>query len=195
MNKKGFTLIELLAVLIVIGLVVLIVAPKVNEAINGTKTGAYKSSVNTLLRKIKLEQEGLIIDSETEYTITDGVISPDIEYEGEINGNGYIKIDSEGLTIVKLYDNGTCAYKNKYDDNLTVEKLSQENCDIKITSTNQVIVKKTTLTTNSITVVADFRSNKISKNYTFGIYKGSPKDSSYTWKNEDFEKKSSFFHV
>lgn len=186
MNEKAFTLIEMLAVLIVIGLVVTIIAPKVSETINNTKMGAYESSVNTLLRKIKLSEEGLITDTDTTYTITDGVISPDIEYEGEINGDGYIVIDSDGLTIAKIYNNGTCAYKNKYDDKLKVESLDQTDCDLKITTTNAVVVKKTLVTTTSITVIADFNSNKIAKNYTFGLYKGPSKGEDYEWQDSDF---------
>lgn len=49
MNKKGFTLIELLAVILILGIIALIAIPTVNNIINESKTGAWKSTANNVV--------------------------------------------------------------------------------------------------------------------------------------------------
>lgn len=186
MNKKGFTLIELLAVLIVLGLIAVIVSPIITNALNDAKMSAYKSTIMSIVRKIKMNENSYVTDDDTTYNVLNGVITPNLEYEGELNGNGYITLDSNGLSIIKLYNGNICAYKNKFDEELTVEEMSEEACNLKITLDNTVLTKKTTITTNSIAVISEFKSNETAKSYQFGIYKGTPKETNYVWQEEDF---------
>lgn len=49
MSKKGFTLIELLAVILILGIIALIAIPTVNNIINESKVGAWKSTANNVI--------------------------------------------------------------------------------------------------------------------------------------------------
>lgn len=62
LNNKGFTLIELLAVIVILAIVVAITIPSVLSSINGAKTKAYKTSLNTIAdwleREFQMVQAG-----------------------------------------------------------------------------------------------------------------------------------------
>ena len=47
-SKKGFTLVELLGVLVVLGLISVIIVPKVIDSITTSKEAAYQTQVETI---------------------------------------------------------------------------------------------------------------------------------------------------
>lgn len=53
MKKRGFTLIELLGVIIVLGLLAVITAPKVIDSINDSREKAYNNQINSLISAAK----------------------------------------------------------------------------------------------------------------------------------------------
>ena len=60
MNRKGFTLIELLAIIVVIGIVAVLVAPSIVNSFNKSKEKAY----NILIDNIKIAGENYYIECE-----------------------------------------------------------------------------------------------------------------------------------
>ena len=55
MKKRGFTLVELLAVIVVIGLILVIVVPRVLKNIDEEKKSAFISSAKALIRKVEYD--------------------------------------------------------------------------------------------------------------------------------------------
>ena len=51
MNKKGFTLIELLAVIIILSMCALIVAPNITKTVNKTKDASFASNAKIITSK------------------------------------------------------------------------------------------------------------------------------------------------
>lgn len=169
MKKKGFTMIEMLACLVLVGLLAVIASPIVTGSIDRTKMDAFKSSVDGLIRTIKNDQTGVTSLDDREYIITNGVIKPELTYEGEISGNGFIRVDYEGKTHVQIFSNGVCLYKNKFDKYLKVGRMTEEECNKATNVSDKLEIVEGTLTTDSATVIANFKSNKIAKEFYFKI--------------------------
>ena len=55
MKKRGFTLVELLAVIVVIGLILVIVVPRVLKNIDEEKKSTFISSAKALIRKVEYD--------------------------------------------------------------------------------------------------------------------------------------------
>lgn len=51
--KKGFTLIELLAVIIILGILTIMIVPKVNDTITKTEEDAYQRQITSLVNQAK----------------------------------------------------------------------------------------------------------------------------------------------
>lgn len=49
MKKRGFTLVELLAVITVLGVILAIVIPKINNTLENSKEAAYNNQINSLI--------------------------------------------------------------------------------------------------------------------------------------------------
>src|SRR5574344_2040637 len=127
MKKNGFTLLELVAVILVIGLLVLIVAPITSKLISGSKKTSYKNSVDNLLRAIKQDQVSDGKLTTKTYNISNGTINPSIIYDGSLTGSGYVMVFSDGKTSALVDEGNFCVYKLK-DDKKT--SLINENCGV-----------------------------------------------------------------
>ncbi len=111
-NKKGFTLIELLGVIIILSVIVMITVPIVQDKITESRKNAFLASVNGYVRasRMKNTEEGT-----TKFTIADEKITPEIEYKGEVQGEGVIEYDSLGKAKVNVWNGTYCAIKD-YED-------------------------------------------------------------------------------
>ena len=140
MNKKGFTLIEILAVIVILGLLMVLVIPKVNSVINDSKKNVTLNSVKSLVKgfneyyvrkKIKNNFDGCTYYFDTKENDCEGFefegIEPDfgeifVSKNGEISGfvvfdgQRYDVFDSEVLLGESDYSNDSVfrfAFTNK----------------------------------------------------------------------------------
>ena len=111
--KKGFTLIELLAVIILLGTIILIVYPNVNNIILDSKTKSLTKTIESLKHAAYM------------YTVENNVEASSLEkpiYPTELITNGYLKevptnpITKEKLTGCILYKWDNNQYQFRYDE-------------------------------------------------------------------------------
>lgn len=120
MKKNGFTLVELLAVIIILGLLALLIVPKVNSIVKKSKVKSYEVSINNLVKSLNsiaidkkanlISFNGCIIDFDN-----DNNTCTDLEYSGELPDSGSISVDSDGVVngSVEYGDNGFNVINNK----------------------------------------------------------------------------------
>lgn len=136
MKKKGFTLVELLAVITLLGLLGLIVVPIVTNTIENQRIKAFESSVHGLLDTVQAKSQNSDFD-EMVYTFdVDKLYSCDdintncdtlspINTSGKIsNGEGFIKVDTNGYTTLSIKNDKYCAFKTAYSDLIVSEDMS-----------------------------------------------------------------------
>ena len=149
-KRNGFTLIELLAVIIIIGLIAVIIIPKVNKTLKDSKDAVNKASVNGLVRTANnyyLEKrqsgfQGCSYDFETNENTCTG-----LEFIGEKPEEGKLRIDIDGnISIAAKFDK-KCYIKNSQDENIISRNYEENNC-IPIILTAQQIEYTTTHNSN-----------------------------------------------
>lgn len=100
-NKKGFTLVEVLAVIVVLGLISVIIVPKVINTVNDSKKESYKASVNNLvnsLNSISIDKKANLISFEGCSIDFDNDVNTctDLDFSGELPTSGSITVDKDG---------------------------------------------------------------------------------------------------
>lgn len=113
-KEKGFTLIEVIGVIVVLGILAMITIPQVMDAVNSGKMNTFKDSIYSLLKAIDLDKD-YHGDIAKLYTVVDGVISPKVSFDGELQGDGTIDVNEEGKIAVQIETIDWCAIKH-YDD-------------------------------------------------------------------------------
>lgn len=132
-NRKGFTLVELLAVIIILGIIMVIIIPKVTTTIKDSKQKTYESSARALereaenfylMKKSKQEQfSGCTYNFTTNTNTCDGY-----DFKGEKPTSGGIKISSDGKSAFGLKFDDYCYSKGYNDDEITAIKT--DDCSI-----------------------------------------------------------------
>lgn len=130
----GFTLIELLAVVIIIGLLAILITPKVQSSIKDSKKSTYEISLHALEREAdnfyllkKSENEtftGCTYDFTTNTNTCNG-----FEFKGEKPKSGTITVASNGVVSYAL-NFGEYCYMNYGQSELIVNDYNQETCKI-----------------------------------------------------------------
>lgn len=101
MNKKGFTLMELLAVIVILGLLSVLIVPKVVSSIKDSKKKSYEVSVNNLVDALN----SMAIDKKATLTPFNGCsynfdsslnTCTDLEFSGMLPDSGSVSVDSDG---------------------------------------------------------------------------------------------------
>lgn len=118
MKKNGFTLVELLAVIIILGLLALLIVPKVNSIVKESKVKSYEVSINNLVKSLN----SIAIDKKTNLISFNGCIidfdndnntCTDLEYSGELPDSGSISVDSGGIVSGRVgYENDMFEIRN-----------------------------------------------------------------------------------
>ena len=136
-KKKGFTLIELLTIIVILSILALVTVPIVNNIIKNVSKAKFKQNAVGLLNLVK-------VDRENSHTVGDGQLQVyDIleeenaviynnnnigtGFNGEIDGNGVIVVNTEGDQAIRYSNGEWCAYKNYTD---TVVKITRGECDL-----------------------------------------------------------------
>ncbi len=107
-DKKGFTLIEVLAVVVVLGIIGMIIVPKIVSTINNSKKSSYETSVNNLVNVLSsyaIDMKANLIPFEgCSYNFDSGVNTcSDLEYSGELPTSGSINVDKDGNVSGHVY--------------------------------------------------------------------------------------------
>lgn len=84
MNKKAFTLIELLAVIVLLGVVSLVIIPKIGDSISNSKNSAYEAQIVNIKKGVK----DFVIDNPSLIS-KDGVFSVKL---GVVKQGGYLPV-------------------------------------------------------------------------------------------------------
>lgn len=132
-NKKGFTLVELLAVIVILGVLLLIAVPSVNNIITNSRKKAFLSQVKLAVENVQttasIEKESIsetcyikISDIKLERGTWDnhsGYIQVIKDTEGNITFAPYVSDNSKKFSVNGTADTLDDTYVKKNDQNTT----------------------------------------------------------------------------
>lgn len=132
--KKGFTLIELLAIIIVLGLIAVIIVPKIQKTITDSKKNTYKISVEALEREADnfyiTKKSSLEPFTGCEYDFTSNKNTCEgYDFKGKKPESGALKIASNGFTSYALKYDKYC-YMNYGQSEPIIKIYNAETCKI-----------------------------------------------------------------
>lgn len=144
--KKGFTLVELLAVIVILSILSLITVPIIGNIIEESRKNAMLQSANGIVssaRYFAYQNDGVY-----EFKFSDGKngvtdTGKKLNYDGSIDGDGTLYIDSEGDISLCIMNDKYYVYKN-YDGNTIIgNRTENDYCVIgHDDSSNKYIAKK-----------------------------------------------------
>lgn len=105
MNNKGFTLVEILAVLVLLGIIIIIVAPNISKSNDSTKKKLLDNKINQIKKVAVTYGQDYKNEFENECTI-DGNKYDCIEIKvSDLIANNYINAEDESNNIINPYNN------------------------------------------------------------------------------------------
>ena len=129
--KKGFTLVELLAVIIILGVLSVLIVPKVINTLNDSEQKTNMASAEGLLKaaeyryqdnEIKGISENIIID------YTNNQNTNELEYSGKKPEKGHVTILKNGKIAMSVKIGDNCYSKNYNGYDITATIYNQETC-------------------------------------------------------------------
>ncbi|MEG0266555.1 MAG: prepilin-type N-terminal cleavage/methylation domain-containing protein [Bacilli bacterium] len=133
MKKKGFTLVELLAIITILGIIVVIAIPSVENTISESKRNKFKEDARTIIKgvEIYLEEEINNVIPETGISLK----SLDLPLSGDMtNYTGLVKIVNNEVILEAFSDGTYCGNGSNKDFQIT-EDLN--NCILPVIKTPQ----------------------------------------------------------
>lgn len=132
--KKGFTLIELLGVIVILGLLAVLIVPKVAESLSEAKESVNEASANALIR----EAEAYYLERKTDATSFTGCVydfteetttCTNFEFKGKSPEKGKLYILSNGSIGMNIKLGKKC-YKKEYATNeIVIINYSSATCE------------------------------------------------------------------
>ena len=132
MKKRGFTLIELLAVILILGIIALIAIPTVNNILVESRERAFVVTVTNLSDAIsnKCYTETIKgVEITTIYTITNGVITPELEIKGDLPDKGKIYVNTDCEVKLEVNNQNTLLKKDYDEKDFTIEDYEEKNSE------------------------------------------------------------------
>jgi prepilin-type N-terminal cleavage/methylation domain-containing protein len=131
MKKNAFTLVELLAVIIILGVLSVLITPKVINTITEAENNTNMSSAKNLVKSAELKAANNEASGNSENKIinyTTGENKSYLDYKGEQPEKGKLNIKENGqiAMAVKIGDN--CYLKSYNSDDITVIPYSDSTC-------------------------------------------------------------------
>ena len=129
--KKGFTLIELLAVIVILGLLTVLIAPKVVNMLEESEKNTYMTSAQNLVKaaEYKISRNEMTGDNQNiKINFATGENISYIEYTGDNPEKGQIDIRTNGKIAMSVKFGDYC-YQKEYDSsNIDVIPYSEDTC-------------------------------------------------------------------
>ena len=129
-NKKGFTLVELLAVIVILGVLLMIAVPAIQNVIKKSKRNSFESAIKLTLENVETLSSTAIVNGGVsscyvvfggEQAMNTAKTTTDITLERGSYGN-----DTFGIIVVDGKGKGT-AYVNGENGTYYIEKKNLEN--------------------------------------------------------------------
>ena len=135
-RKNGFTLIELLAVIIIIGLISVLIIPKVSNTVKDSKKNTYEVSSNALSRAASnyyLEQKAKAQGfQECSYDFTNNTNTcTNFEFTGKKPDSGLLTIKSNGKVALSIQFDNYCFTKEYNSEEIKIKDYDENTCIIK----------------------------------------------------------------
>jgi len=133
-NKKGFTLVELLAVIVILGVLLLVAVPAVQNTIQKSRRKAFVDGTASIVKAVTSDLSLLELEGKLSWTaVTGGGETCNYNFEsadlqsGGVDGSGYIKVNksSAGVISYEVYaTNGSYAFSGKNPNQITEDNLA-----------------------------------------------------------------------
>lgn len=134
MNKKAFTLIELLAVIIILGVLAVIIAPKINNTIKEAEKNTHMTSIEGLIKTATYKYSNNDVTGKVNKNIfidyKNNLNTNYLEYSGDKPEEGIVSITSTGAIALAIRFEDYCYIKNYESEDITVIDYNEVTCVI-----------------------------------------------------------------
>jgi len=135
MNKKAFTLVELLAVIIILGVLAMLIGPKIVNTLDEAEKNTYMTSAEGIVKAAtyKYSNNDVVGDTNKEIIIDykEGINTDYLDFNGDKPESGQVKITEKGKVALALKFKDYCYIKDYETDKITLEQYDETTCVIK----------------------------------------------------------------
>lgn len=130
-NKKAFTLVELLAVIVILGLLMVIIVPKVTQTLKDAEKNTNMTSAENLVKAATLKATNNEMTGNSEnikINYTTGENQNYIDYTGEKPTSGQVQIKSNGEVAMAVRFGDYCYLKPYNSNDITTIEYNEQTC-------------------------------------------------------------------